>query len=128
MDIIPIIIGVAALIVGIILGKIIFAKNTAQKLQEAEIQAQKIISEGQLRAETLKKEKELEAKEKFVQMRADHEREVLQRTQKISEGENRIKQKEQSLNAKEANVEKQLKENEAIKEAAKVEDRRAKFY
>ena len=60
MDIIPIIIGVTALIVGLILGKIIFAKNTTQKVQEAEIQAQKIISEGQLKAETFKKEKELE--------------------------------------------------------------------
>ncbi len=117
MDIIPIIIGVAALIVGLILGKIIFAKNTSQKIQEAEIQAQKIISEGQLKAETFKKEKELEAKEKFVQLRADHERDVLQRTQKVVESENRIKQKEQSLNSKEANLEKQLKENETIKEA-----------
>lgn len=116
MDIIPIIIGVAALIAGIILGKFIFAKNTQQKVQEAEIQAQKIISEGQLRAETFKKEKELEAKEKFVQLKADHDRDVMQRTQKINEGENRIKQKEQSLNAKEGNLEKQLKENEAIKE------------
>ncbi len=116
MDIIPIIIGVAALIVGIILGKFIFAKNTQQKVQEAEIQAQKIISEGQLRAETFKKEKELEAKEKFVQLKADHDRDVMQRTQKINEGENRIKQKEQSLNAKEGTLEKQLKENETIKE------------
>ena len=116
MDIIPIVIGVAALIVGIILGKFIFAKNTQQKIQEAEIQAQKIISEGQLRAETFKKEKELEAKEKFVQLKADHDRDVMQRTQKINEGENRIKQKEQSLNAKEGSLEKQLKENEAIKE------------
>jgi ribonuclease Y len=82
MDILSIIIGAAALIIGLILGKVIFAKNTAQKIQEAEIQAQKIIAEGQLKAETLKKEKELEAKEKFVQMRADHERDVLQRTQK----------------------------------------------
>ena len=117
MDIIPIIIGVAALIAGLILGKIIFAKNTTQKVQEAEIQAQKIVSEGQFKAETFKKEKELEAKEKFVQLRADHERDILQRTQKIIEGENRIKQKEQGLNAKEGNLEKQLKENETIKEA-----------
>ena len=116
MDILPIIIGAAALIVGVILGKIIFTKNSSQKVQEAEIQAQKIIAESQLKAETFKKEKELEAKEKYVQMKADHERDVLQRTQKVSEGENRIKQREQSLNAKEGNLEKQLKENEAIKE------------
>ncbi|MEO7049618.1 MAG: Rnase Y domain-containing protein, partial [Ferruginibacter sp.] len=81
--IIYIIIGIAALVVGIILGKVIFAKNASKAVQEAELQAQKIISEGQLKAETFKKEKELEAKEKFVQMRVDHEREVMQRTQKV---------------------------------------------
>jgi ribonuclease Y len=117
MDIIPIILGAAGLAGGVVIGKIIFAKDTSQKVQEAEIKAQKIVSEGQLKAETYKKEKELEAKEKFVQMRADHERDVLQRTQKLNENENRIKQKEQSMNAKDGNLEKQLKDNEAIKEA-----------
>ena len=69
-----------------------------------------------MRAETLKKEKELEAKEKFVQLKSNHDREVMQRNQKLVESENRIKQKEQSLNQKEGNLEKQVKENEAIKE------------
>ncbi len=114
--IIYIIIGAAALIVGLILGKLVFAKNTQKKIEEAEGQAKKIISDGQLQAETLKKEKLLEAKEKFVQLKSDHDREVMQRNQKIVEGENRIKQKEQSLNQKDQNIEKQIKDNEAIKE------------
>ena len=114
--IIYIIIGVAALIVGAILGKVIFSKNTKKQVEEAQIMADKIIADGQLQAETLKKEKLLEAKEKFVQLKSDHDRDVLQRTQKINESENRIKQKEQSINQKEANLEKQLKENEQIKE------------
>jgi ribonuclease Y len=114
--IIYIIIGVAALVVGVVLGKVVFAKNTQNQIQEAELQAQKIIAESQLKADTYKKERELEAKEKFVQLKADHERDVLQRTQKVVESENRIKQKEQSLNSKEGNLEKQLKENDAIKE------------
>lgn len=114
--VIYIIIGAAALIVGLILGKLVFAKNTQKKIEKAEQQAQKIISDGQLQAETLKKEKLLEAKEKFVQLKSDHDREVMQRNQKIVEGENRIKQKEQSLNQKDQNLEKQIKDNEAIKE------------
>jgi ribonucrease Y len=111
-----VIIGAAALILGIILGKLVFAKNTKKQIEEAEQQAQKIISDGQLQAENLKKEKLLEAKEKFVQLKSDHDREVMQRNQKIVEGEGRIKQKEQSLNQKDQNLEKQIKENEAIKE------------
>jgi ribonucrease Y len=49
-------------------------------------------------------------------MKAEHDRDVLQRTQKMNDAENRIKQKEQSINQKESNLEKQLKENDAIKE------------
>ncbi len=115
-NILSIIIGVAALIVGAILGKIIFSKNAKNQVAEAESQAQKIIADGQLQAENLKKEKLLEAKEKFVQLKADHDRDVLQRTQKLNDSENRVKQKEQSINQKEANLEKQLKENDVIKE------------
>ncbi|MBS4066850.1 MAG: ribonuclease Y [Chitinophagaceae bacterium] len=111
-----IIIGAAALVVGIVAGKFIFAKNTQKQIQEAELQAQNILKEAELRAETLKKEKALEAKEKFVQMKAEHDREVLERTKKLSESENRARQKEQSINQKEGNLDKQIKENEAIKE------------
>ena len=111
-----IIIGAAALILGIILGKLVFAKNTKNQIAEAEQQVKKIIADGQLQAENLKKEKLLEAKEKFVQLRSDHDRDVMQRNQKLVEGESRIKQKEQSLNQKDKNLEKQIKDNEAIKE------------
>jgi ribonuclease Y len=114
--IIYIIIGVAALILGTILGKVIFAKNTKKQVEEAELQSQKILNDAQSQAETLKKEKLLEAKEKFVQLKSEHDKDVMQRNQKILESENRIKQKEQSLNQKDQGLEKQIKDNEAIKE------------
>jgi len=116
LNILSIIIGGASLVAGIVLGKFIFAKNTNKIVEDAKAEAKKIIADGQFQAETLKKEKQLEVKEKFVQMKADHDRDVLQRTQKLSESENRVKQKEQNLNQKEATLEKQLKENETIKE------------
>jgi ribonuclease Y len=107
---------VVALIIGILLGKVIFAKNTQHKIQEAELQAQKIVSEAQLTAENLKKDRLLEAKEKFLQLKSEHEKEVLQRNQKIADSENRIKQKEQALGQKTEGLQKQMQENEAIKE------------
>ena len=110
------IIGILSLIVGIVTGKVIFAKNTKKQVEEAEAQAQTIIKEAGLRAETMRKEKELEAKEKFVQLKSDYDREVTERNRKINESENRARQKEQSINQKEANLDKQIKENEAIKE------------
>lgn len=116
MDYSVIIIGVLALIVGIVAGKLIFAKNTQQQVAEAEAKANSLIKEAELRAETLKKEKQLEAKEKFVQLKADYDRDVLERNKKIVESEARAKQKELAINQKEIALDKQIKENEAIKE------------
>ncbi len=115
-QILPIIIGAAALIIGILLGKFLFAKNTKKQLEEAEQQAQKTISDAKTQSETLKKEKLLEARESFVQLKADHDKEVFQRNQKLSEAENRLKQKEQSVNQKDQGIAKMIKDNEVIKE------------
>ena len=114
--IIYIIVGVVALMAGIFGGKAIFAKNTDKQVQEAELEAKKLIAEAQLKADTYKREREIEAKERFAQMKIESEKDIMQRTQKIVENENKIKQKEQSLNQKEANVDKQVKDNEVIKD------------
>lgn len=116
MELTTIIVGVIALVIGIIAGKLIFAKNTQQKIQEAEGQAKKLLSDAQTSAENLKREKQLEAKEKFVQLKAEHDKEVLEKNRKINEAEARIKQKEQGINQKLENLDKQAKDNDAIKE------------
>jgi len=116
MDLIPIIIGIVALAAGLGAGKFLFAANTRKQVEEAEIEAKRLIAEAQTNAESLKKEKLLEAKEKFVQMKADHDREVLERNRKLSEAESRVRSQEQSMNSKNANLEKLTKENDAIKE------------
>ncbi len=113
---VSIIIGVSTLIVGLVAGKFLFAKNTKKQVEDAESQAKNILKEAELRAETIKKEKQLEAKERFVQLKAEHDKEVLERNRKIGESENRAKQKEITINQKEGALDKQIKENEAIKE------------
>ncbi|MEP6844410.1 MAG: ribonuclease Y [Panacibacter sp.] len=115
-NVVYILIGLISLAIGVVTGKFIFAKNTRKQVEEAEAQAQKIISEAEFKAETLKKERILEAKEKFVQLKAEHDKEVLERNRKIGDTENRIKQKEISINQKDAALEKQVKDNETIKE------------
>ena len=111
-----IIIGAVTLIIGVIAGRFAFAKNTKKQVEEADLLAQSLIKEAQLRAENIRKEKELEAKEKFVQLKSEYDREINERNRKISETENRARQKEQSINQKEGGLDKQIKENEAIKE------------
>ncbi|XZF13985.1 ribonuclease Y [Chitinophagaceae bacterium MMS25-I14] len=107
---------VAAIIIGIFLGKMIFAKNTQLQIDDANQQSKKLIEDAKIHAETLKEKKILEAKEHFLQLKSEHEKETMQRNQKMSEAENRIKQQQQSINDKNANLQKQIQENEQLKE------------
>ena len=116
MTVIGIIAAVVALIIGIFIGKVIFAKNTRKQIEEADHQAQKIIAEAQNSAENLKKNKLLEAKEKLLQLKGEHEREVSQRNKKIDDAENRVRQKENALNQKTEHTQRQIQENDTIKE------------
>lgn len=62
--------------------------------------ANQIVKEAESKAEVIKKDRMLEAKEKFIQLKAEHEKEVAQRNQQLLTAENKAKQKEQSLNQK----------------------------
>ncbi|MDR1154627.1 MAG: ribonuclease Y [Bacteroidales bacterium] len=64
----------------------LFKSKRAQEIKEAEA-----------KAEVIKKKKMLEAKEHFLQLKAEHEQTANERNSKLSQSENRIKQKESSL-------------------------------
>ena len=115
-SILLIIVGASSLVGGLLVGKLVFARNTKKQVEDAEAQAASILKEAELRAETIKKEKQLEAKERFVQLKADHDRELLEKNKKIGEAENRIKQNELNINQKVAALDKQIKDNDVIKE------------
>src|ERR1700733_9881930 len=107
---------IVALLIGIFLGKMIFAKNTKKEVEDAEALAKKTIEDAKTLAETLKEKKILEAKEHFLQLKGTHEKEVTQRNQKLVEGENRLKQQQQAVNDKTSALQRQVQENEQLKE------------
>ena len=75
-----------------------------------------ILKEAETEAEVIKKNKLLEVKEKFLNKKADLEKEVALRNQKIQQVENRLKQREMVLNQKQEEVQRKRNEAEAIKE------------
>jgi ribonuclease Y len=110
-----IVVGIGATILGLVLGKFAFAKNTQKQIDEANNQANVIVKEAEIRADTIKKEKELEAEKKFLNLKSNHDREVNERNRKLAESENRAKQREQTLAQKLEQTDRQQKENDAIK-------------
>ena len=121
--IVAVVAAVAALLIGIFLGKIVFAKNTQKQVDDAEALSKKILDDAKkmaedarIHSETLKENKLLEAKEHFSQLRSAFDKDVAQRTQKVAEAEGKLKQQQQSLSDKTAAAQKQIAENEVLKE------------
>ena len=107
--ILTIIIGIICLAIGA------FAMLFIQKrLLNAKTEA--ILQEAEAEAEVIKKNKLLEVKEKFLNKKADLEKEVQQRNQKIQQAENKLKQREMVLNQRQDELQKRKAENETYKE------------
>jgi ribonuclease Y len=69
-----------------------------------------ILKEAEQNAENIKKDKILQAKEKFLSLKAEHEKYVLEKNNKLAAAENRINQKENSLNQRKEELQKKHKE------------------
>ncbi|MFI3316161.1 MAG: ribonuclease Y [Rikenellaceae bacterium] len=108
-----VIIAIVAVIAGAILAAIvctILAKNGANH------KAKSIIDKATTDAEMIKKERMLQAKEKFIQLKSEHDRAVNKRNQEVAQSENRAKQIEQNMQNQQREVEKKLKENNTLRE------------
>ena len=106
------VIAIVAFGLGIVTGRYLLRQLLKQQEVAAQGKVKKILREAENNAEILKKNKLLEAKEKFLQMKADHEQEINQKNNVIAQRENTLKQKEQSLNQKLENQSKKEQELE----------------
>lgn len=93
----PVIIGVVAIIVGYGIAKILEKNKALHIIKSAKKRATAIAKQAGKDAESLKKDKMLQAKEKFLELKAEHERVILNRDKKISESEKRTREKESKV-------------------------------
>lgn len=84
--------------VGVLIGKLVYKKTSKKIEEEAQARAEQIMKEALAKAETLRKEKELAAKEKFLQLKAEFDEDVARKKNLLLNNEAKLKQKEQNLN------------------------------
>lgn len=106
--ILPIILGVlAGIALGYIIVKAIEKSNGKKLLNSTRKEAASILKEANIDADSIKKDKILQAKEKFIELKSEHENVILSREKKISEVEKRVREKE-SIVASEIDKNKRL--------------------
>lgn len=97
MENIHIIIGIVALAMGFAIAKIIEKQRASGTIRRANKKAAGILKEAKVEAEVTKKDKILQAKEKFIELKSDHEKVIVSRERKLSEVEKRIRDKESQV-------------------------------
>jgi ribonuclease Y len=88
------IIGVAG---GFVVAKMMEKSNVSSLITNAKKEAASILKDANLESENIKKDKILQAKEKFIELKAEHEQVILGRDKKMAEVEKRIRDKESAI-------------------------------
>ena len=123
MEVLLIVLPLAAIVIGTFIGYIYRRSVAEAKVGRAEDSVKKLLAEAQKKAEALKKEMILEAKEEVHVLRTDFEKESRERRNEIQRTERRLLQREEMLDKKIASIElKDEQVNRKLKEINKCKE------
>jgi ribonuclease Y len=115
--ILPLIGGIiGGLVVGIIIIKSLEKSKSNKLIASTKKEADAIIKEARVEAEAIKKDKILQAKEKFIELKAEHEKVILSREKKVSDIEKRARDKESQIQSE---IDKNKKLNKSLEQKEK---------
>ncbi|MEJ2584952.1 MAG: ribonuclease Y [Robiginitalea sp.] len=121
--------GIIALVVGLTVGLLIaklLEKGRATKaIESAKKEAAAILKDARAEGENIKKEKIYQAKEKFLELKAEHEKVIINKDKKISEAEKRTRDKESQVSSELA---RNKKLNERLESQLEDLEKRKEFY
>ncbi len=89
---------IGGFLLGLLIMQIIQKNRSYSIIKKSEQQARSIIKKSHQESDRIKKEKMLQAKERFIELKSDHEKVISSREKQIIEIENQIRDKEKNLN------------------------------
>ncbi|BFP42633.1 ribonuclease Y [Flavobacteriaceae bacterium GF1] len=92
-----IIAAVVGLAIGFAIVKMLQKGSAAKTISNAKKEASNIIREAKKEGENIKKDKIFQAKEKFLELKAEHEKVIIGKDKKIGEAEKRTRDKESQI-------------------------------
>tara|TARA_R110002012_G_scaffold322105_1_gene555813 strand:+ start:17583 stop:19154 length:1572 start_codon:yes stop_codon:yes gene_type:complete len=122
-------IGVIAVVLGLVVGftiaKLMEKGKASKTISSAKKEADSIVKEAKIEGENIKKDKIFQAKEKFLELKAEHEKVINSKDKKISEAEKRTRDKESQVSSELAN---NKKLSDQLEEKIKEIDYKSEFF
>lgn len=102
----------AGALIGVVVGVVVCVILYKVRLNA---RSRSILDEARAEAETIKRDKMLEVKEKFISMKAELEKQMAVRSSKVQSAEAKARQKEMQLNQQQQELQRKKTEVEAIR-------------
>ena len=118
--IISIAIFIIALFIGFAIAKVLEKKNASKIILNAQNEAESLLKNAKVEGENIKKDKIFQAKEKFLELKAEHEKTIAAKDKKMAEAEQRIRDKE-------SQVSNELAQNKRLKDELEKKTEEADF-
>ncbi|MFC4098008.1 ribonuclease Y [Euzebyella saccharophila] len=100
MDIATLIIAaIVGIVIGFAIAKFLEKGKASKTLSEAKNKAEAILKDAKTEGENIKKDKIFQAKEKFLELKAEHEKVIVNKDKKINEAEKRTRDKESQVSS-----------------------------
>ncbi|MFT4612606.1 MAG: ribonuclease Y [Glaciecola sp.] len=115
---------VLGLVIGYIIAKSLEKSNASKLIKGAQKEANSILKQAKNDGESIKKDKMLQAKEKFLELKSEHEKVILSRDKKMAETEKRTRDKESQISNELA---KNKKSNQSLEDKLKDYNFRVEF-
>ena len=109
---------IIALAAGFGIAKVLEKKNASKIILDAEAEAENVLKNAKSEAENIKKDKIFQAKEKFLELKAEYEKTVSAKDKKMAEAEKRIRDKE-------SQVSNELAQNKRLKDELETKTKEA---
>ena len=124
--IMPVIVGIAlGLAIGYVIAKYLEKTKATKILRNTKKEATSLLKEARIEAEILKKDKILQAKEKFIELKSEHEKVIISRDKKIADAEKRIREKESHVSTE---LDKNRKINKEIVSKIEEYDKKTSYF
>jgi ribonuclease Y len=94
-----IIAAIVGILVGFVIAKVLEKGKAGKTISGAKREASSILKQAQKEGENIKKDKIFQAKEKFLELKAEHEKVIINKDKKIAEAEKRTRDKESQISS-----------------------------
>lgn len=89
----------AGILIGFVIAKVLEKGKASKTIAHARKEAATIVKDAKAEGENIKKDKIFQAKEKFFELKAEHEKVIINKDKKIAESEKRTRDKESQLSS-----------------------------